>query len=190
MKRSADAPRNFQPMAPGLWQIAYYSCRALRYTVGLYNKTRLVSTGFTVDLEGFEPSTSSMPLRRAPNCATGPCVCFPKQAAFYRRPTLLSIHLARKNAVFVLGGGGLVSIRCAAQGLKMCIRGERLLGLRNYGEAHSAGCGGRGRGWREIHWPLEACAESRGERLSSGLIFRFRYPFFNSSLHRSPCPLP
>jgi hypothetical protein len=25
-----------------------------------------------VDLEGFEPSTSSMPLRRAPNCATGP----------------------------------------------------------------------------------------------------------------------
>ncbi len=25
-----------------------------------------------VDLEGFEPSTSSMPWRRAPNCATGP----------------------------------------------------------------------------------------------------------------------
>ncbi len=42
---------------------------------GLYNKTRLISTGFSVDLEGFEPSTSSMPLRRAPNCATGPpCV--------------------------------------------------------------------------------------------------------------------
>ncbi len=27
---------------------------------------------WVVDLEGFEPSTSSMPLRRAPNCATGP----------------------------------------------------------------------------------------------------------------------
>ena len=25
-----------------------------------------------VDLEGFEPSTSSMPWKRAPNCATGP----------------------------------------------------------------------------------------------------------------------
>ena len=28
----------------------------------------------TVDPEGFEPSTFSMPLRRAPNCAMGPCV--------------------------------------------------------------------------------------------------------------------
>ena len=27
-----------------------------------------------VDLEGFEPSTSSVRLRRAPNCATGPCL--------------------------------------------------------------------------------------------------------------------
>jgi hypothetical protein len=26
-----------------------------------------------VDLEGFEPSTSSVRLKRAPNCATGPC---------------------------------------------------------------------------------------------------------------------
>ena len=26
----------------------------------------------TVDPEGFEPSTFSMPLRRAPNCAMGP----------------------------------------------------------------------------------------------------------------------
>jgi hypothetical protein len=25
-----------------------------------------------VDLDGFEPSTSSMPWKRAPNCATGP----------------------------------------------------------------------------------------------------------------------
>ena len=29
-----------------------------------------------VDLEGFEPSTSSMPWKRAPNCATGPRVSF------------------------------------------------------------------------------------------------------------------
>ena len=29
-----------------------------------------------VDLEGFEPSTSSMPWRRAPNCATGPLARF------------------------------------------------------------------------------------------------------------------
>src|SRR6266700_2725794 len=27
-----------------------------------------------VDLDGFEPSTSSMPWKRAPNCATGPLV--------------------------------------------------------------------------------------------------------------------
>ena len=29
-----------------------------------------------VDLEGFEPSTSSMPWKRAPNCATGPLGIF------------------------------------------------------------------------------------------------------------------
>ena len=28
----------------------------------------------TVDLEGFEPSTSSVRLKRAPNCATGPTI--------------------------------------------------------------------------------------------------------------------
>jgi hypothetical protein len=27
-----------------------------------------------VDLDGFEPSTSSMPWKRAPNCATGPLI--------------------------------------------------------------------------------------------------------------------
>ena len=31
-----------------------------------------------VDLVGFEPTTSSMPWKRAPNCATGPH-CVPKQ---------------------------------------------------------------------------------------------------------------
>ena len=30
------------------------------------------TAGHKVDLEGFEPSTSSVRLRRAPNCATGP----------------------------------------------------------------------------------------------------------------------
>jgi hypothetical protein len=30
------------------------------------------SLGILVDLDGFEPSTSSMPWKRAPNCATGP----------------------------------------------------------------------------------------------------------------------
>jgi hypothetical protein len=30
------------------------------------------SLGNLVDLDGFEPSTSSMPWKRAPNCATGP----------------------------------------------------------------------------------------------------------------------
>ena len=29
-----------------------------------------------MDLDGFEPSTSSMPWKRAPNCATGPCLLF------------------------------------------------------------------------------------------------------------------
>jgi hypothetical protein len=28
----------------------------------------------TVELRGFEPLTSSMPLRRAPSCATAPCL--------------------------------------------------------------------------------------------------------------------
>jgi hypothetical protein len=34
-----------------------------------------VSSGL-VDLDGFEPSTSSMPWKRAPNCATGPTGVF------------------------------------------------------------------------------------------------------------------
>ena len=54
-----------------------------------------------VDLRGFEPLTFSMPLRRAPNCATGPYnigvallragICsterLPTRAARYRRPS-------------------------------------------------------------------------------------------------------
>src|SRR6185436_2847650 len=32
----------------------------------------IARAGFLVDPEGFEPSTFSMPLRRAPNCAMGP----------------------------------------------------------------------------------------------------------------------
>ena len=38
----------------------------LRLIISITNRTSVV------DLEGFEPSTSSMPWRRAPNCATGP----------------------------------------------------------------------------------------------------------------------
>ncbi len=32
--------------------------------------------GLLVDLNGIEPMTSSMPWKRAPNCATGPLCCF------------------------------------------------------------------------------------------------------------------
>ena len=49
-----------------------------------------------VDLEGFEPSTSSMPWRRAPNCATGPLARFKDSIALrllessvLRRPRML-----------------------------------------------------------------------------------------------------
>ena len=38
----------------------------------LQHTGRRLRVGRVVDLEGFEPSTSSMPLRRAPSCATGP----------------------------------------------------------------------------------------------------------------------
>jgi hypothetical protein len=34
---------------------------------------RALKKTLLVDLEGFEPSTSSVRLKRAPNCATGPC---------------------------------------------------------------------------------------------------------------------
>ena len=35
-------------------------------------KSAVIRLPIFVDPEGFEPSTSSMPLRRAPNCAMGP----------------------------------------------------------------------------------------------------------------------
>ena len=41
-----------------------------------------------VDLEGFEPSTSSMPWKRAPNCATGPAwVRLYYASTLFARPT-------------------------------------------------------------------------------------------------------
>lgn len=35
-------------------------------------REELKSSVYLVDLKGFEPLTSSMPWKRAPNCATGP----------------------------------------------------------------------------------------------------------------------
>ena len=40
--------------------------------LGASLERRVVTFSGMVDLEGFEPSTSSMPWKRAPNCATGP----------------------------------------------------------------------------------------------------------------------
>ena len=40
--------------------------------VGKGERSQVLSTGRLVDLRGFEPLTSSMPLKRATNCATGP----------------------------------------------------------------------------------------------------------------------
>ncbi len=63
VRRLDDACRarlaGFAP-SPALWRIAYYSCPGLLFTC-------------LVDPVGFEPTTFSMPLRRAPNCAMGPC---------------------------------------------------------------------------------------------------------------------
>ena len=38
----------------------------------LYQRKSTFTGALLVDPEGFEPSTFSMPLRRAPNCAMGP----------------------------------------------------------------------------------------------------------------------
>ena len=46
---------------PTRWQMAYYSSLRLIFSC-------------KVDPVGFEPTTSSMPLRRAPSCAMGPCL--------------------------------------------------------------------------------------------------------------------
>ena len=52
-----------------------------------------------VDLEGFEPSTSSMPWRRAPNCATGP-----HSLVFF-----LTYHTPDEQHSALLGNGSGVS---------------------------------------------------------------------------------
>jgi hypothetical protein len=54
----------------------------LRYGPIFQNSQGILRTfpSSPVDLEGFEPSTSSVRLKRAPNCATGP---YPKVAELY-----------------------------------------------------------------------------------------------------------
>jgi hypothetical protein len=69
------ALRRFTIRAAGLRQpcqafiIARLSVMDLASLLLLFNAQKMV------DLRGFEPLTSSMPLRRAPNCATGPRSC-------------------------------------------------------------------------------------------------------------------
>ena len=60
MWRSANALMGFHLSLPSRWQD------------DLLLLTDFLHIGRTVDPEGFEPSTFSMPLRRAPNCAMGP----------------------------------------------------------------------------------------------------------------------
>ncbi len=45
----------------------YFRVIALMYLGQFFTRPEVF-----MDLKGFEPLTSSMPLRRAPNCATGP----------------------------------------------------------------------------------------------------------------------
>ena len=59
--------QGLHPVTPALLQITYYSC------IFIY-KPRPIPGLMLVDPVGFEPTTFSMPLRRAPNCAMGPCV--------------------------------------------------------------------------------------------------------------------
>ena len=86
--------------------MAYYSCpdslfsrfcgpRGIR-TLDLLNAIETRSQlrygpSFPVDLEGFEPSTSSVRLKRAPNCATGPSF---KVAELYLSAEWLSRRVA------------------------------------------------------------------------------------------------
>ena len=44
------------------------------YPVGVLPSELLILNGLLVDLVGIEPTTSSMPWKRAPSCATGPLV--------------------------------------------------------------------------------------------------------------------
>jgi hypothetical protein len=55
-----------------------------------------------VDLDGFEPSTSSMPWKRAPNCATGPLTRqFNTEAQHYRisMPDIRNIQTTSHSAI-------------------------------------------------------------------------------------------
>jgi hypothetical protein len=68
--------------------MTYYSCHDLDYIL--------------VDPEGFEPSTFSMPLRRAPNCAMGPYSFFNFRSTFCKpvdlrgfEPLTFSVRLRR-----------------------------------------------------------------------------------------------
>ncbi|EKD88505.1 MAG: hypothetical protein ACD_34C00495G0001 [uncultured bacterium] len=85
--------------------MTYYSCFCLSgprevRTPGLLNaiearsqlrygpKCSFVEPVLPVDLGGFEPPASSVRLKRAPNCATGPCSIL--QTGFYLRGEPLS----------------------------------------------------------------------------------------------------
>src|SRR3990172_1269827 len=59
-------PAGLAPQHPALWQLG------LLLLPWLVTHTVTIQLSVPVDPEGFEPSTSSMPLRRAPNCAMGP----------------------------------------------------------------------------------------------------------------------
>src|SRR5947208_1790371 len=71
--------------ATGVWP-PVITCVAGRGTVSL--------GCVLVDLDGFEPSTSSMPWKRAPNCATGPLV-FVLTISYARRAARIDRPLRR-----------------------------------------------------------------------------------------------
>ena len=76
--------------------MTYYSC------YDFFCKSELIPTYLNcVDPEGFEPSTFSMPLRRAPNCAMGPFFSdqcsLPSGPEGIRTPDLLSAIEARSQ---------------------------------------------------------------------------------------------
>ena len=63
----------------------------------------------TVELRGFEPLTSSMPLRRAPSCATAPCSLSALGLANGRHPaaTTARVALAHVSPLRLPGEFGL-----------------------------------------------------------------------------------
>ena len=101
--------------------ITYYSC--FNFSFG---RDDPAPTNFMVDPEGFEPSTFSMPLRRAPNCAMGPDKSYSERSGpeGIRTPDLLSAIEARsqlryrpvvqKATAILPEGGGNVNegLRC------------------------------------------------------------------------------